>query len=97
MSDDNNFYQKFNSNSQKKTGFASRIFIPFISGLVGAVLIVALIFSIPNIRNSLISSNLNINSNSENNKAQAVNSGVVDYVSLNNYSDTATYVASKVL
>lgn len=97
MSDDNNFYQKFNSNSPKKTGFASNIFIPFVSGLIGATLAVAVILSSPNIKNSISSSNAGTNSNSENSKTQAVNSGVVDYVSLNNYSDTATYAASKVL
>ena len=53
-------------------------------------------FGIPNIRKNIITSansnNLNVSNSSSNNE-----SGVVDYISLNKYSDTAVYSASKVL
>lgn len=96
MNENENFYKKFNSDSSKKSNFKSNVFVPFISGLLGATLVLGLAFGVPNIRKTLVSDD----SNSKTANSDAIetsNSGTVDFVSLNNYSDTATYAASKVL
>ncbi|MDO5556063.1 MAG: trypsin-like peptidase domain-containing protein [Clostridia bacterium] len=96
MNDNNDFYKKFDNSNVGK--FKTNVFLPFISGVLGTTLVLGLSFGIPGIRNSLISSNLNINSNTSTpDSVQTSNSGTVDYISLNNYSDTATYAANKVL
>lgn len=95
MSENDDFYKKFSSDSSGSKKFKSNIFIPFISGLLGATLVIGLAFGVPNIRKSLVTYN---SSNSTNyNTSASSNSGVVDFVSLNNYSDTAVFAASKVL
>ena len=95
MSNNSNFYKNFGDNSKKPGQFKSSFFIPFVSGILGTTLVLGACFGIPNVRKSLITSNYNNSdmfSISEND-----NSGVVDYISLNNYSDTAVFAASKVL
>ena len=84
---DNDFYRNFSEDKPKK--FKSNILLPFISGLLGASLVIGLVFGMPNVRNSLMDNNLNIE--------KASNTGVVEHISLNNYSDTAVFAASKVL
>lgn len=72
MSDNEDFYSKFNIDSPKKHNSKSNVFVPFISGVLGASLVLGLAFGVPNIRNSLIpnsidkSTNSNENSNSRN-------------------------------
>ncbi len=92
MSENEDIYKKFNSDSPKSSNFKSNIFVPFISGLLGASLVLGLYVGLPNIRNSEKDSETT-NSNS----AELSNSGTVDFVSLNQYSDTAIYAANKVL
>ncbi len=95
MSENDDFYKKFNSDSSKSRGNKSNIFVPFISGVLGAILVIGLVFGVPNIRKSLVT--YNPNNSSVSNSNQSSNNGVVDFVSLNNYSDTAVFAASKVL
>ena len=94
MSENDDFYQKFNTNSSKLKGIKSNFLIPFTSGIVGTVLVLSVAFGIPNIRNSLLNSNNITNTSTTEQKST---SGVVNYVSLSNYSDTAVSAASKVL
>lgn len=54
MSDHEDFYNKFNINSPKKHNFKSNVFVPFISGVLGASLVMGLTFGVPNIRKTLI-------------------------------------------
>ena len=96
MSSNDDFYKKFNSSSSKKRNFKSNVFVPFLSGILGASLVIGICFGIPSVRNKL----KNVNLNSENNSIniqQSSNQGTVDYISLKNYSDTTTYAANKVL
>lgn len=93
MSDNEDFYQKFNSNSSKKGSFKSNVFLPFICGVLGASLVLGIAFNIPNVKNNLETNNYSDSANIESDS----NSGTVDYVSLQKYSDTATYAANKVL
>ena len=98
MSENDDIYKKFNLDTKKSGSFKSNIFVPFISGALGATLVVGLAFGSPKIRKSLITytpSEISDSNNSIN--GETSNSGVVDYVSLNNYSDTAVFAASKVL
>ena len=92
MDNKNDFYEKFNSESHKSKSIGTTVLIPFLCGILGAVLVVGIVFGAPNIRNALFSNNTGTTNNQNSN-----NTGVVDYVSLNNYSDTAVYAASKVL
>ena len=99
MNDNDDFYKKFNSDDSKRSiKFKSNILLPFISGVLGTTLVLGLAFGVPSIRSSLLNSDLANTSNTNSDTAiQASNSGTVDYISLNNYSDTATYAANKVL
>lgn len=95
MSENDDIYKKFSSDSPKSGSFKSNIFVPFISGLLGATLVIGLAFGVPNIRKSLIT--YTPSNSTDSNAIQASNTGVVDFVSLSSYSDTAVFAASKVL
>lgn len=70
MNENDDFYSKFNTTPPKKHHFKSNVFVPFISGALGASLVLGLAFGVPNIKNTLItnseSNNLNGFSNSRN-------------------------------
>ena len=91
MNESEKFYEKFNSSNYKKRGFHFNFFVPFLSGILGASLVL------------VISSNANgIKNGIESNQSPIINtksssSGTIDYVSLKSYSDTAVYAANKVL
>lgn len=95
MSENDDFYKKFSSDSSGSKKFKSNIFIPFISGVVGATLVIGVAFGVPNIRKSLVT--YNPNNSTIYNASDVSNTGVVDFVSLQDYSDTAVFAASKVL
>lgn len=95
MDDNKDFYKNFDLNSSKKSNAKSNFFIPFLSGILGASLVVGIAFGVPNIRKTLGNTN-SVNANTSN-TIETSNSGTVDFVSLNNYSDTAIYAANKVL
>lgn len=95
MSENDDFYKKFSSDSSGSKKFKSNIFIPFISGVVGATLVIGVAFGVPNIRKSLVT--YNPSNSSGYTTSDASNTGVVDFVSLQDYSDTSVFAASKVL
>ena len=95
MDDNKDFYKNFDLNSSKKSNAKSNFFIPFLSGILGASLVVGIAFGVPNIRKTL--ENNNSVSTNTSSTIETSNSGTVDFVSLNNYSDTAIYAANKVL
>ncbi len=92
--DNHDFYKNFNDTSKNKLGVGTNVFIPFISGVLGSLLVLGIAFGVPNLRNSLINS-----STSEHTSiTTSVNSnGLIDTVSLTNFSDTAAYASSKIL
>lgn len=57
MSENEDFYNKFNTGSPKKHNFKSNVFVPFISGVLGASLVLGLSFGVPNIRKKLLPTN----------------------------------------
>ena len=82
--------------SKKKTSnlnFWKQVFIPFLSGVVGAGLVVGVCLGIPQIKNST-STNNNSGTNSISNN---ITNGTISAVSLENFSDTSMKVANKVL
>ncbi|MGN1311029.1 MAG: S1C family serine protease [Clostridia bacterium] len=90
---DDNFYQKFDEGNSSKGKFKFTILVPFISGILGASLVVATCFGIPTIRNKLLLQT----EVSEASSVVTKYSSVTPEVSLENYSDTAVYAASKAL
>ena len=72
MSENDDFYSKFNIESPKKNISKSKVFVSFISGVLGASLVLGLTFGVPTIRKTLIpganteSTNSKENSNSRN-------------------------------
>ena len=90
---DDNFYQKFEKKSNKSIGFGSKVVVPFISGVLGAVLAITTCFGVPSIKSRLISSSNEITQTSS--IVQSTTNSTP--ISLSNYSDTAVYAANKVL
>ena len=77
---------------KKKSNFGRNIVLPFFSGIVGCAVVIATCFGIPSIREQLIGP-----TNSSSSSSESKNTGLVDQVSLSNYSDTAVYAANKIL
>lgn len=92
---DDNFYQKFDSDGYKsKSSTSNNIVVPFISGVLGASLVVGTCFGFPGIRNKLLVSN-NLNESASSTVTQVSTNS--NQISLSNYSDTAVYAANKAL
>ena len=83
------------SDSSSKTNFkfGKTVFIPFISGVVGAVVVLGTCFGVSSIRNKVLGNSTNLSSPS----SSSSNSGYVSQTSLSAYSDTSIYAANKVL
>lgn len=107
--DNNEFFKTVNSKvSSKRTkiGFFKGIFVPFISGLLGTALILGICINVPIVRKKL-SDYLNIttttssttNSEKNSNTQNSTTTPVINtqLISLEDYSNTSIYAASKVL
>ncbi len=85
------------SNFQKNnTGFSKQILTPFVSGVVGASLVLGVCFGVPNIKNKLIQPKENI-APIELNTSTSRSDISADLVDLVEYSNTSVAVAQKVL
>lgn len=93
---DNDFYKNFDYSSKNKFQIGNNIFIPFLSGVLGSLLVLGITFGVPTIRNKLITSSSPSNISSVATSSDT-NTGLIDTVSLNKFSDTAAYASSKVL
>lgn len=51
---DSNFYQKFDNESNSSKNFKVSILAPFISGVVGASLVLGVCFGVPSIKDKLL-------------------------------------------
>lgn len=91
---DDNFYQKFDSDGYKTKSKSSNILVPFISGVLGASLVIGTCFGVPSIRNKLLTSNVVVNSGSS---VITQVTSTSNQISLSDYSDTAIYASNKVL
>ena len=90
-------YSSFNniSETKKNHNFGRTIVLPFLSGVIGAGIVIGTCFGVPSIKNELFG-----NSNLSNNKSNFNsynNSGYVSQTSLSGYSDTSIYAANKIL
>lgn len=97
FSDDNSFRKSnVKYSSYNKGGFGKTVFLPFLSGVVGATLVVGTCFGVPSVKSKLlqipnVETTTSTSANSSNsNKATNV-------INLANYSDTSIAVADKVL
>ena len=108
--DNNEFFKTVDSttsSNKSKIGFFKGIFLPFISGILGTILILGICIEIPSIRTKLLDS-LNIdnstvsttkdkqNSTSSKN-LEAASVSNTNLISLEDYSNTGIYAANKVL
>lgn len=79
---------------KKTTGFGKSVLIPFVSGIIGATLVVGTCFGIPSIREKI----LTLTSSSDETISTSYNSSPSNnnLISLSNYSDTGVGVAAKI-
>jgi len=99
MSDNNDFSKKFAPKSRGESNFGKSVLIPFVCGILGAIVVLGVTFGVPNIRAKVIGQ-INNQTNSEltvSASSPSSGSGDAQQVSLINYSDTAEYAANKVL
>ena len=84
-----------NSFQSEKGGFAKSIILPFVSGIVGATLVMGVCFSVPQIKNKIMGEIQTGNTTTVGSRNYTTSSN--NLVSLSNYSDTSVGVAEKVL
>ena len=90
---DNNGFRSVNMNQKQKVGFTSSVLMPFLSGLIGASLVVGACFGVPNIREKILGSEPVFTEATK----QTLEPVDITGVSLTEYSDTAMGVADKIL
>ncbi len=91
---DNQFKQSI---PPKKSGFGKTVFVPFVSGLVGASLVVGVCFGVPNVKSALIGDIKPTTNNYSTTQKTNVPSNNDNIKNISNYSSTAIEVASSVL
>ena len=91
-----NLNDKKQKENKSKNGFGRNVAVPFLSGVLGAGLVLGTCFGIPSIRNNLLNTNSNKNTISTSTSAT---SGQINttQISLADYSGTGIAVAQKVL
>ena len=87
-----NSFKKSYSKPVRSAGFGKTFIVPFLSGIIGASLVICTCFGVPTVKQKLIGSPNYITSTS----AEG-NSGEKNIVNIADYSNTSTYVANKVL
>ena len=89
----------FNNTPPKKakSNLKNSIVAPFVSGVLGASLVVGICFGNPSIRTKLIGEQKSETKEASSTVSTPTNTGTIDLVSLSSFSDTAVGVASKVL
>lgn len=92
----NNSFKTSNKNykDNSKPGFGKSVLVPFISGILGATLVVGTCFNVPAIRKSLIGKNTTTAQSTQSINYNNINTNLV---SLSSFSDTGVAVAQKVL
>ena len=95
-SNQNNFKNVIDVSPEEKSHgtFKKNVFIPFLSGIIGAGIVLGTCFGVPSIKEKIVGNNSTSKFSITSNDMSA---GTVDFVSLTKYSDTAVYSANKVL
>ncbi len=99
MSDNDKSYKKvdnFYKEEKSHASFGHSVAIPFLSGVIGAVLVVGTCFCVPQIRDNLFKTEVATTTNAGTNSSSSANQNL-NVVSLSNYEDTSIGVANKVL
>ena len=97
MNDNNDFFKNFDTPKKSYSSLGKSFFIPFFSGVLGTILVIAIVFGIPSIKNSILNTSSTKTEETSALPTSASNTGTVQTVSLSDYSDTAIYSANKVL
>lgn len=97
MNDNNDFFKNFDTPKKSYSGLGKSFFIPFFSGVLGTILVIAIVFGIPSIKNSILNTSSTKTEETSALPTSTSNTGTVKTVSLSDYSDTAIYSANKVL
>jgi len=87
-------YKDSSNVSKSSLGFGKGFLLPFFSGVLGCIVVVATCFGVPSIKEKLLNMPNTSSSTTTNNN---INSGLVSQTSLSNYSDTSIYAANKIL
>ena len=82
---------------EKNHTIKNNVIIPFFSGVLGCAVVVGTCFGVPAIRENILGDSDSISTSTSSSTSSDTNSGTVDFVSLNSYSDTAVYAANKIL
>lgn len=92
----NNSFKPSNKNikDNSKPGFGKSVLVPFISGILGATLVVGTCFNVPAIKKSLIGKTTSTTQSTQSVNYNNINTNLV---SLSSFSDTGVAVAQKVL
>lgn len=96
MGDINDYFDNSAPTKRKNTTAIKTIVAPFVSGVLGASLVVGICFGNTSIRTKLVGEPA-IHSKETSNTPSTINTGIVDLLSLSSFSDTTVGVASKVL
>ena len=99
MSDNDKSYRKVDNfyKEKKQTSFGHSVAVPFLSGVIGAVLVVGTCFGVPQIRENLFKTEVATTTNAGTNSSSSTDTSNLNLVSLSNYEDTSIGVANKVL
>ena len=97
MNDNNDFFKNFDTPKKSYSSLGKSFFIPFFSGVLGTILVIAIVFGIPSIKNSILDTSSTKTEETSALPTSTSNTGTVQTVSLSDYSDTAIYSANKVL
>ena len=94
-SSDNNFKQV---PAKKKSGFGKTVFVPFVSGIVGAALVVGVCFGVPTVKDKILNLSSSESSSESSSSSGSSNSEYnATLMDIAEYSETSVAVAEAVL
>lgn len=88
--------KKGRSNGQKNHSFSKSVMLPFISGILGASLVVGICFNVPTVKEQLLGKT-SVTTTPDSSSAINYNNVNTNLISLSSFSDTGVAVAQKVL
>ncbi len=86
-----NSFKKSYSKPVHSAGFGKTVFVPFLSGILGATIVVGACFGVPSIKQKLVGSSHYTTATS------TAETSSNNFINIAEYSNTSTYVAEKVL
>ena len=80
------------ANFKQTNGFGKTVLLPFVSGMLGCALVVGTCFGVPSIKEKIIGK-----TNTTTIQTSMPSGTTTNFISLSNYSNTATFAANKIL